>query len=62
MRLLGELGGGTASHTGLPPELDDEDDPDLVSLDELLAEEESDEDREDEAGWGYGEDSYGTIN
>ncbi len=68
-RLMSELGAAAAApapviETDNLEDLQDTDpSPDLVSLDDLLEEEErGDGDRTSESGWGYGDDYYETIN
>lgn len=65
-RLLADLERTAAALPGLPfpAVLDDEteSEPDLVSLDDLLEEEERTAGDNGESGWGYGDDYYDTIN
>ena len=68
-RLMQELGGGAFANAATetadgPEDLESDDEsPDLMSLDDLLDEEEGREKRESsESDWGYGDDYYETIN
>jgi chromosome partitioning protein len=61
-KLMQELSGNNLEISEEEEEDWSEDEPDMVSLDDLLEEEESGAGSQDENEWGYGEDYYDTIN